>query len=327
MIGASNRILVQDTGYIPVSSLSDGEYTVWNGTQTSKELVKYVGNGDALEITMYNGQSLVCSPDHLVAANTYKDLSEPFISAKDLTKRYFIRTSEPTFDFDYLDLSSYEFLSRLTTREIGILSGLFYANGTDSITLGIEQNWANAELFSILHKLQEFTKSEVYVQKYKYRYIVSSKIYRELENFLVTSQIPESFWLSKPLIEGFFRGLFTYGEFENSVFSITRDKVLKEFPKLLMLWQIQASYNTKGRFGRLFFSKENCYKFADAIGTCQLPDILEALDLKKILYYNYIDYSKRVTMKYQKIFCITKLQDVSLYQVGNCMVNGVITNG
>ncbi len=60
----STRIFEETTGYVPIETLCGRAVSVWDGTLFSKATVVYSGSKQLVNVTLWGGHFIQCSPDH-----------------------------------------------------------------------------------------------------------------------------------------------------------------------------------------------------------------------------------------------------------------------
>jgi hypothetical protein len=207
MIESNTRVLSKGDGYKKVSSLLNS-IAVWDGQTTNDIEITTNSNQETVEVKLINGLRLV------VHENQYFPFvrKKGRVQAKDLDDTCLVHLNTTSFDFDYLNLAAFKYLSKLNSFDLGVLLGLFYYLRVDSTSLDIphtrKEVWKALEyLFKLLEVSYE--KEQYYKRADRIRYTINNEAFlEEIKPLLIEEEFPEIFWSSKLLLQGFFKSCF-----------------------------------------------------------------------------------------------------------------------
>ena len=325
MIGENSRVLSQGDGYLKVPSLLKS-VDIWDGTTVIPSEVKKEEISSAIKIKLINGIEIITSKDKTL----FQVRKKGNILASDLDNTCLIKLNKESYDFDYVTLEEYPNLSKLSSYELGILSGLVYYLSGDGkildIPLAYSESWK--ALQEILNKANiKYEKTLYYKRADRIKYDISDESFSDqFKPFLVTKEIPEIFWQSKILWQGFLKAIFSFSSIGTKMFTIRSGKdtnILKDVQQALLLFGINSTYSRGLKMSQLLVFKNNCYGLAYKIGALNTERFFEGVDFRKFLKYSDIN---TIDTLYSKVYSVEEIGSASLYSVSGkrFMVNGVI---
>ncbi len=315
MIHPTTRVLQQEAGYEPVGGISEA-FPVWTGNSTEMTDISVEEPRETILVKLVNGVEVKCSP-----SQGFKILGG-CVKAKDLTKSHWVRLTDSTYEFDYINLECYNYLNKLNSEELGVLVGLTQNIGMKEPDLPIVRRETYKELDRLLLKMRvPHIKEEYYKRTDRYKYDLSESFVKELLDF---TGFPEQFWKSKLALRGYLKGLFTFCYIGNEMFvlrGIKSSNFLKEIQQALLLFGINSSYTNGLRMSQLIIFKHNCYRFSNDIGIFNAEDLFQGVDFMQFVKY------KDKTINHTRYSRFYSMEDVEEGQLVGLDVNQYMTNG
>lgn len=330
MIEENTRILCQFAGYLKVKDITTEEFPVWTGNSIAVASKSLTEEQETLKVKLISGVELHCSPDQLFKSSTKYRKESLIVPAKDLVYGQLVYLNDNTYEFDYLDLSCYKYLSRLTSQQLGILVGLMYALGSDGRILDLpkvrKESYQAIELLLNRAKVP-FVKQSYYKRTDRNKYTVEDEEFlSEISDFIVRDKVPEIFWTSKLLWAGFLKSAFTFCTIGTEMMTIRSSKdstVLKEIQQALLLFGINSSWSKGLKLSQLLVFKNNCYRLCYNIGLFNAEKVFGGLDFRRFLKYKD---RTMFDMRHTKVLNVEKAGIQTVTSFGNTpiMANGVI---
>lgn len=335
----SSRILVNGVGYKKIEDVSKEKHLVWDGKKVVSGFVTVSGLKQLCVVSLSNGVQVNCSPNHKFY--TYeKGTGYNWTEAKDLQRKHRVFLTENSFEFDYLNLSCYDYLNKVPSEDIGTLSAIIYLfqdeDEDGTINIPYDEFELNREFSRILKATGiGFTDEEVFNSYFKNRikYNIDNSFFSEMDEFIIKDSLPESFWTSKSLIKSFLTTLFNFSTIGKEQFSIrvenSRKQVLIDLQQALLLFGINSSLNNGLLSARLFLTKDDACRFASKIGITVMNKLLKGFKTKRLLN---LSYNKYYEMRHVKVTNVqitdefVEMFDVADSDTHQFMTNGVITH-
>ncbi len=330
MITGNTRVLVQNIGYVPVNQVVESTQPVWDGEKIITANVTKLSSHPLLYIELTNGKTITATEEQLFKTMQKRMDGNSWTKAEDLEKTHLVYFTDRTFEFDYLNLdaSIFTHLSRLNSYQLGILLGFYHClKSGQYLDIPKLRKESVAALDALLNLIQaNWSKEEYFKRTARFRYTLDGALLEELDRFWIETNLPLTFWTSKPVMKGFLKVLFTFGLVGKEMFTVRAHKesnFLKEIQDYLTLFGINASYSRGLKMSQLTVFKNNCYRFAHNIGVFNPETLLPGVDFKKVLVYKDTTMSD---MRYGHIHSVTKVEQDEVYQIDSpaYMANGLI---
>jgi hypothetical protein len=324
MIHKSTRVLIQDSGYKALEGVI-APFALWTGERVDMSGNPLIEPSEAIKIKLINGVELTCSPDQNFRTMHKRRGDKGITAAKDLTNNHFVHLTESTYEFDYLDLGCYNYLNKLTSEELGTLVGLSQNLGMFRPDLPKSRKECHKELDRLYAKMQvPVTKVAYYKRTDRFKYEFPNLDYlEELQDF---QGFQEKFWDSKLFLRGYLKGMFTFCNIGNEMFTLRSFKgscFLKEVQQALLLFGINSSYSNGLKMSQLIVFKNNCYRFSNNIGILNPEALFQGVDFRR-----FLKYKDRTTneMRYSKVHSVEQAGQSELVELNasQVMANGVI---
>lgn len=327
MIGLESRLLIEDYGYTQLGDISDP--FIWTGSDTVQETVDKHNLCDRVVVKLINGIEVVCSPEQGFVTRAGKK-RQAVISAENLEQGALVRLNQTTPYFSHIRLQDSKYLSKLTAFDFGVLVGLFrYLSGDGKVLdIPVSRNETWKALDYLLGKLTvSYEKERYYKRAYRVKYLIDNdEFLEELKPYLIPQTVPDIFWTSKDVWQGFLKVAFSFSIVSTRMFTIRSEKdssFLKHVQQALMLFGVNSTYSSGLRASQLMIFNASCYKLASKIGAFNAERFFEGIDFTKFLGYTKLN---TIQSTYSKVSRVEKLEPGSLYKVSGqqLMVNGVI---
>ena len=333
MFEKNSRVLAFGEGYVKLSEAKDFN-GLWDGKASVQAELTSENLSEEVCITLVNGAQLRCSADTELLSMEKRLNGQDYVRAVDLTDKHLVYLSENSPEFEQLDLSGTQFLSRLEPYDIGVLAALFdrSAGGAHSIDIPTNRTELCAQIAFILTKTGADYTERVYMdrtERIEYT-ITDDAFFKEFAPFKVVLSFPHEFWKSKSLIRGFMKTMFSFGTYGSEMLIIKDSKesrLLYDIQQALSLFGVNAVHIGGLRVSKLIVSKNNAYRFAFNVGIFSLEELFGPLDYKRFLDYTDKYYSDS---RYERVASVKKLSgSISCVGVGtkDIMVNGMLARG
>lgn len=232
-IGGDSLILSQHHGLYPIRKLNGRSISVWDGHSFVSARVAYSGKKQKVIVTLYNGQKIICSPDHKFSTfNSYG--SKIWRSAEELSMlrgKIWIEMSDATGDFQSsirmipskftkskIGNAHRESLHTLNPYELGVWSGRVASDGSlpngESITLLVAEHEKEILDYMVTLTSSIFpprVRANKKAEKYAPVYSITLD-HKQLSSWLVKegikSRIPDFVMEDKECLRGYLRGMF-----------------------------------------------------------------------------------------------------------------------